>query len=237
MSAAGVPAPQYEYIDPSTCMPCYEGAPVHFDWHPTRGALLKIGQEMTARARARNRDEVRLMTDEQLVGYGTRLRRQLAQAVAERWDEVAAGLVAEWLADVEKEWKWRTKAASYGGPSVVRSGASWADRVDEIKRQTDLGMLIAYEASAAKPVGTRGWKVACPFHDDRHPSMDVDTVKNVWICRACGVGGDAITYAELRYGLSFAEAVRHLEERLGIRHQERNGDIRGIEIVRINGTR
>lgn len=237
MSAAGVPIPQYEYIPPETCMPCFEGAPVHFDWHPTRGALLKIGQEMTARYRERERVAVRAMPDDQLVGYGTRLRRLLAVAAAERWDDAIVALVGEWLAGVEREWKWRTKAARLGGPSVVRSGASWADRVDEIKRQTDLGMLIAYECIPAKPVGTRGWRVACPFHDDRHPSMDVDTVKNVWVCRACGVGGDAITYAELRYGLSFAEAVRHLEERLGIRHQERNGDIRGIEIVRINGTR
>ena len=215
MSAA--PAPQYEYIDPSTCMPCFEGAPVHFDWHPTRGALLKIGREMTARARARNRDEVRLMTDEQLVGYGTRLRRQLAQAVAERWDEVAAGLVAEWLADVEKEWKWRTRVAKLGGPAVVASGASWADRAEAVKRATDLVWLICYEASDARPVGTKGWRVACPFHDDRHPSMDVDTEKHVWICRSCNVGGDAITFVELKFNLSFAEAVRHLEERLGIK--------------------
>lgn len=217
MSAAGVPVPQYEYIPPETCMACYDGAPVHFDWHPTRAALLKIGQEMTARARARHRDEVRLMTDEILIGYGQRLRRQLAQAAAERWDEVAAGLVAEWLADVEKEWKWRTRAATLGGPAVSRSGASWADRAEAVKRGTDLVWLICFDAYDAKPIGTKGWRVACPFHNDRHPSMDVDTEKHVWICRACSLGGDAITFVELKFNLSFVEAVRYLEERLGIK--------------------
>lgn len=227
----------YEYIDPSTCMPCYDGAPVHFDWHPTRAALLKIGAEMTARARARHRDEVKFMTDEILVGYGQRLRRQLAVATAERWDEIATGLVAEWLVDVEREWNWRTKAAQLGGPSVIRSGASWAERAEEVKRQTDLMWLIAYQCDNAKPVGTRGWKCSCPFHDDRTPSLDIDTRKQVWICRACGIGGDAITYTELRFSLSFVDAVRHLEERLGIKQPGRDRNIRGIEIVRVDGTR
>src|SRR5438552_1949966 len=26
---------EHRVIDPATCMPCLEGAPVHFDWHPT----------------------------------------------------------------------------------------------------------------------------------------------------------------------------------------------------------
>lgn len=237
MSAAGVPIPQYEYIPPDACMPCFEGAPVHFDWHPTRGALLKIGREMTARYRERERIAVRAMPDDQLVGYGTRLRRMLAVAAAERWDEAIVALVGEWLAGVEREWKWRTRAARLGGPAVERSGASWAERAQAVKEQTDLTWLIAYEEQGAKPIGTRGWRVICPFHDDRHPSLDVDTVKHVWVCRACGVGGDAITFVELRENLSFADAVRHLEGRLGIRHQERNGDIRGIEIIRFNGAR
>jgi len=207
----------YEYIDPMECMHCFTGQGPHQEWHGTRADYLKIGDELTARARARNRDEVRFMTDEILVGYGQRLRRQLAVAAADGWDEIASGLVAEWLEDVEKEWRWRTRAASLGSVAVQREGASWADRVDTIKRMTDLSLLIAYEARDARPVGTRGWKCACPFHDDKTPSLDIDTRKQVWLCRACGVGGDAITYAELKYSLSFAEAVRHLEDRLGIK--------------------
>lgn len=217
----------YEYIDPSTCMPCYDGAPVHFDWHPTRAALLKIGAEMTARVRERERWTVKQMADDELVGYGARMRRLLATATADRWDDFIVAMVAEWVAGAEKEWKWRTRAASLGADAVRRDGVSWADRVDEVKRKTDLGMLIAYECPPSKPVGTRGWRAACPFHDDRHPSMDVDTVKNVWVCRSCGVGGDAITYAELRYSLSFVDAVRHLEERLGIKPPQVKAFARG----------
>lgn len=218
----------YEYIDPSWCLHCFTGQGPHQAWHGTRADYLKIGDEVTKRVRQRNRDEVRFMSDEILVGYGQRLRRQLAVAAADDWDEIATGLVTEWLEDVEKEYRWRQRAASMGAEKVSRQGASWADRVDVVKRDTDLSMLIAWECHNARPIGTRGWKCACPFHDDKTPSLDIDTRKNVWLCRACGVGGDAITYAELKYGLSFVEAVKHLEDRLGIKQPGPVRFVRGI---------
>lgn len=216
---------QHPSIPPETCMPCYEGAPVHFGWHPTRAALLEIGREMTRRVQERDREVVRRMDDTELVGYGVRLRRLLAESEVDGWDAVLIDMTKEWLREAEQEWRWRQRAASLGADAVVRSGASWAERVDRVKQEVSLEMLVAYECDGV-PQTPWKWKCICPFHSDRHPSLDVDTRKRVWLCRVCEVGGDAIRYAELRYSLTFPAAVRHLEERLGIAPPERA--IRGI---------
>lgn len=44
----------------------------------------------------------------------------------------------------------------------------------------------------------------CPFHDDRHTSMEID--RN-YHCFACGVGGDAIDYVSRMFSLSQYEAA------------------------------
>lgn len=197
-------------------MPCFEGAPVHFDWHPTRGELLKIGHEMTRRVREREQWCVRQMDDTELVGYGVRMRRLLMTAEADGWEDFLIDLVKEWLADAEQEWRWRRRAASLGADPVVRSGASWADRVDRVKSSVDLFLLIALECGDGKVRGRGKLSCRCPFHDDRDPSLDIDTDKGVWLCRVCSIGGDAITYVELTRSVKFGAAVEYLEERLGI---------------------
>jgi hypothetical protein len=199
-----------------TCMPCLEGAPVHFGWHPTRAALLKIGHEMTGRVRERERWCVRQMDDPELVGYGARMRRLLVTARADDWPDYLVEQVAAWVDEAEREWRWRRRAARLGADAVQRSGASWADRVDQVKRLTDLLLLIGAECGEIKTHGPVKFSCRCPFHDDRYPSLDIDTVKAVWLCRACTIGGDAITYVELSRSVKFPAAVQYLEERLGI---------------------
>lgn len=220
-------------IPHDACMPCLEGAPVHQDWHPTRGELLKIGHEMAERVRERERWCMRQMDDSELVGYGVRMRRLLATAGADEWPDFLASLVEEWVSEAEREWRWRRRAANLGADAVVRSGASWADRVDTIKRSTDLVALIGFETGQIKQRGPTKVSCRCPFHDDRDPSLDIDTAKGVWLCRPCGIGGDAITYVELTRSVKFPAAVQELEERLGIKPQERQ--IHGVRIVRADG--
>ena len=215
------------------CMPCLQGEPVHFDWHPTRADLLKIGEEMSRRARERERWCVRQMDDTELVGYGVRMRRLVVTAVADGWPDFLVELVKEWLAEAEKEWRWRQRAATLGADAVVRLGASWADRVDTVKRATDLMALIGFECGRIEMHGPTKFSCQCPFHDDRHPSLDIDTVKGVWFCQVCGIGGDAITYVELSRSVRFPSAVQYLEERLGITPPERR--IHGVQIIRADG--
>ena len=53
----------------------------------------------------------------------------------------------------------------------------------------------------------RGGMACCPFHDDRHPSMKVDTRFH---CFGCGADGDVIDFTARLYDLSPKEAAEKL---------------------------
>lgn len=182
--------------------------------------------------RAREERSVALMADVELVAYGQRMRRLLASANDAAWPPEAIALVAEWVAGAEKEWRWRQRAARLGADAVQRSAGTWTERIERLKQTVDLLLLIGAEGGGitGRPPKI---KCRCTFHADDHPSLDIDMDKGVWICRACDIGGDAIRYAELRYGYSFAEAVAYLEDRCGIKPPERRID--GVQIIRADG--
>ena len=50
----------------------------------------------------------------------------------------------------------------------------------------------------------------CPFHDDRHPSLNVNEEKQVFLCRACQAKGDVFNFLMLADGLTFTEAKHAL---------------------------
>ena len=50
----------------------------------------------------------------------------------------------------------------------------------------------------------------CPLHEDRTPSLRLDSAQGLWYCDPCGEGGDGIRLVERAHGCSFAEAVREL---------------------------
>ncbi len=50
--------------------------------------------------------------------------------------------------------------------------------------------------------------VRCPFHDDKTPSMSVNTEKNVYYCHGCGAKGDAVTFVKEFDRCSIKEALK-----------------------------
>jgi DNA primase len=56
----------------------------------------------------------------------------------------------------------------------------------------------------------------CPFHEDHRPSMNVNPVKQIFKCFACGAGGDVLKFIQMREGLTFPQAIERLAERAGI---------------------
>lgn len=65
----------------------------------------------------------------------------------------------------------------------------------------------------------RGWVDLgrCIFHPDRTPgSFKAHMPDGRWACFACGKQGDVIQFVELRYGLSFPDAVEALARAWGI---------------------
>lgn len=53
-----------------------------------------------------------------------------------------------------------------------------------------------------------GYVGLCPFHEDKHPSLQVSPAKGLFHCFSCRTGGDAFTFVQKREGCSFGEAVR-----------------------------
>lgn len=64
-------------------------------------------------------------------------------------------------------------------------------------------------------VGRNGM-VCCPFHNDRTPSMKVDSR---FYCFGCGASGDVIDFAALLHGLGKREAAVRLAEDFGVSYE------------------
>lgn len=56
----------------------------------------------------------------------------------------------------------------------------------------------------------------CPWHDDRHPSLQVNPERQTFKCWVCDIGGDVFTFAMRWENVDFAEALRSLAARAGI---------------------
>ncbi len=87
--------------------------------------------------------------------------------------------------------------------------------LERLKAATDLVALV--EASGVK-LARHGedWIGLCPHHDDHEPSLIVSPKKGLWHCLgACRAGGSAIDWTMKAHGLTFREAVVHLQERSG----------------------
>jgi hypothetical protein len=54
------------------------------------------------------------------------------------------------------------------------------------------------------------WIGKCPWHADRHPSLEISVRKRLWRCWPCGMGGDAIDFIQKFHGVSFGEALKLL---------------------------
>ena len=64
----------------------------------------------------------------------------------------------------------------------------------------------------------RGGMACCPFHDDRHPSMKVDTRFH---CFGCGADGDVIDFTARLYDLSPKEAAEKLALDFGLSYDNK----------------
>jgi hypothetical protein len=92
------------------------------------------------------------------------------------------------------------------------------ERIDwhAIRCRVDLDRLATeLLGPAAKRRGRRVlWP--CPFHNDRHPSFEVDTTRQTWKCWPCSLGGDAPALVMKLSGVAFPRAVCIVAELAGI---------------------
>lgn len=60
----------------------------------------------------------------------------------------------------------------------------------------------------------------CPFHDEKTPSFNVNSGRQIFHCFGCGAGGNVFTFVMRMEGLSFPEAARYLAEQAGVKLAE-----------------
>lgn len=59
----------------------------------------------------------------------------------------------------------------------------------------------------------------CPWHDDTHPSLQVDPQRQTFRCWVCNIGGDIFSFLMRIEGLEFREAFKSLAEMAGVSWQ------------------
>ena len=86
-------------------------------------------------------------------------------------------------------------------------------------RIIDANPIARYLSAIGHELKGEGAKASarCPFHDDKSPSMSVNTDKGLWFCHACGFGGTVIDMHMRRHGLSCKDALAQLAEGAGLR--------------------
>ena len=85
----------------------------------------------------------------------------------------------------------------------------------QIQQANDIVDVIGEHVSLKKK--GREMVGLCPFHDDHRPSMNVNPVKQIFKCFACGAGGDVFKFIQMRENLTFPQAIERLAERANIR--------------------
>lgn len=88
------------------------------------------------------------------------------------------------------------------------------DDIKQIKDKIDVADLIS-EYIALKPAGTYK-KACCPFHNEKTPSLMVNSERQSWHCFGCGKGGDIFTFIEEIEGMDFKETLKYLAEKAGV---------------------
>ena len=83
-----------------------------------------------------------------------------------------------------------------------------------IKQAVDIVALVG-ESLTVHRSGSK-FKALCPFHDDHHPSMELNPDRQSYKCWSCGAGGDIFDFVKNHERVDFPEALRMLADRAGI---------------------
>ncbi|MBL8029820.1 MAG: DNA primase [Candidatus Doudnabacteria bacterium] len=113
-----------------------------------------------------------------------------------------------------------------------------ADQViQQIKDKLDIAEVISGYMSLKK-AGVN-FKGLCPFHSEKSPSFVVTPARQIWHCFGCGEGGDVFTFVEKFENLDFAQTLKLLAERAGVKLPEYKPGSNQVEdekeiLVRVN---
>jgi DNA primase len=92
------------------------------------------------------------------------------------------------------------------------------EKIQEIKDRIDIVEVVSsYLPLKRSGVNNQG---LCPFHQEKSPSFNVNSARQIFHCFGCGVGGNVFSFLMRMEGLSFPDAVRRLGEKVGVEVEE-----------------
>jgi DNA primase len=92
------------------------------------------------------------------------------------------------------------------------------DKIEEIRDRSDIVEVVSsYLPLKRSGVNHQG---LCPFHQEKSPSFNVNSARQIFHCFGCGVGGNVFSFLMRMEGLSFPDAVRRLGEKVGVEVEE-----------------
>ncbi len=108
---------------------------------------------------------------------------------------------------------------------------------DQIKERIDIIDLIREYIPELKKAGV-SWKARCPFHQEKTPSFVVSPEKGIWHCFGCHEGGDIFAFIKKAEGIEFADALRLLASRAGVKLERQDPRAesergRNLDVVRL----
>jgi DNA primase len=86
---------------------------------------------------------------------------------------------------------------------------------DEVKARVDIAAVATNLLGPAHQRRGRKLLWPCPFHDDDHPSFEVDLIRKSWRCWVCAIGGDAAELVKRVNKCDFPDAVKFLADLSG----------------------
>lgn len=90
--------------------------------------------------------------------------------------------------------------------------------IEEVRMRNDIVDVISGYVKLQKK-GSNYFGL-CPFHNEKSPSFSVSAQKQMYYCFGCGAGGNVITFIMEYENFTFAEAVKMLADRAGIKLPE-----------------
>ncbi|MGC5627003.1 DNA primase [Georgenia sp. Z1344] len=100
--------------------------------------------------------------------------------------------------------------------------------IEAVKEKVRIEEVVGAHVTL-RTAGVGSMKGLCPFHDERTPSFHVRPQVGVWHCFGCGEGGDVVSFVQRIEGLSFAEAIEMLADRVGVELRREDEDGRPRE--------
>jgi len=85
----------------------------------------------------------------------------------------------------------------------------------EIKARLPIEELVGQYCQIKKK--GRQFVCVCPFHQDKHPSMQISPEKGIAYCFACNSGGDIFSFYQKIENVDFKQALKDLGEKTGVK--------------------